>query len=504
MSLKYLSAAIIALLITLASCKTVEPVVVPIPPTNLEKIHSEISQTSIKAHLEFLASDALKGRDTGSEGLEAAAVYVASHFRRHGLKEVGGTYFQGVPFVSFAPPASATMITDGIELSFPDDFIAINGTALNVETETVFIGFGSDADLEGVDLTGKIAVSKAGDGVSTAPIEWVDMSRTKRQRVIDAGGIALVEIYQSRAIPWRFLRSLGTSKQTTVDDGKSNTDLPNLWVGTSDSLTIANLENDGSPLKIAMGEVKRDKFTSDNVMAMIPGTDPTLNNEYIVYSAHYDHVGVGKADADGDTIYNGTRDNAIGTSGILSLAQYFSQNPPKRSSLFVLFTGEEKGLLGSRHFTENLPVEASDIKFNLNIDNAGYNDTTLVTIFGMNRTGMADYISAAAQEVGLSAIEDPAPEQNLFDRSDNVNFAVLGIPAPTYSMGFTAFDADIFKYYHQAGDELETVNLNYVEKYIKSYMLTAISVANADSVPFWVQGDKYYDAGVELYGLIKE
>jgi len=322
--------------------------------------------------------------------------------------------------------------------------------------------------------------------------------------VIDAGGIALVEIYQSRAIPWRFLRSFGTSKQTTVDDGKSNTDLPNLWVGTSDSLTIANLEDDKSALKIAMDEVKRDKFTSDNVMAMIPGSDPTLNDEYIVYSAHYDHVGVGNPDADGDTIYNGTRDNAIGTSGILSLAQYFSKNPPKRSSLFVLFTGEEKGLLGSRHFTQNLPVEPSDIKFNLNIDNAGYNDTTIVTIFGMERTGMTDYINSATHKVGLSAIEDPAPEQNLFDRSDNVNFAVLGIPAPTYSMGFKAFDEDIFKYYHQAGDELETVNLNYVEKYIKSFMLTAISLANSDKTPFWVEGDKYYEAGAKLYGLTEE
>ena len=117
---------------------------------------------------------------------------------------------------------------------------------------------------------------------------------------------------------------------------------------------------------------------------------------------------------------------------------------------------------------------------------------------------MTNYINAATQQVGLSAIEDPAPEQNLFDRSDNVNFAVLGIPAPTYSMGFKAFDADIFKYYHQAGDELETVNLNYVEKYIKSYMLTANSLANGDEIPFWIKGDKYYEAGVELYGLTEK
>ncbi len=504
MSLPKFLTILIPVLFTLASCKTTEQIVIPTPPTELEKVDKEITQTSIRAHLEFLASDALKGRDTGSDGLEAAAVYAASHFRRNGLKEVGGTYFQGVPFVSFDPPSAATMVTEGIELKFPDDFIAINGTALNIEAETVFIGFGNASDLDGVDLTGKIAVSKAGDGVSTAPIEWVEMARSKRQRVIDAGGVALVEIYQSRAIPWRFLRQFGTSSQTTVDDGRTNTDLPNIWVGTADSLTIANLEDDSSPLKIAMEEVKRERFTSDNVMAMIPGTDPTLNDEYIVYSAHYDHVGIGNPDESGDTIYNGTRDNAIGTTGILSLAQYFAKNPPRRSSLFVLFTAEEKGLLGSRHFTEHLPVDASSIKFNLNIDNAGYNDTTLVTIFGMERTGMTNYINAATQQVGLSAIEDPAPEQNLFDRSDNVNFAVLGIPAPTYSMGFKAFDADIFKYYHQAGDELETVNLNYVEKYIKSYMLTANSLANGDEIPFWIKGDKYYEAGVELYGLTEK
>jgi len=193
----------------------------PAPLTELDKVNKEISQVSIKAHLEFLTSDALKGRDTGSEGLEAAAAYIGSHFRRHGVQEVGGTYFQGVPFVTFDPPKSAKVMTGDIELSFPDDFIAINGSALNTTANTVNIGYGTAEELKGVDLTGKIAISKAGDGVSPSPQEWIDFSRTKRQAVLDAGGIALVEIYQSRSIPWRFLKSFGTNKQTVVDQGNA-------------------------------------------------------------------------------------------------------------------------------------------------------------------------------------------------------------------------------------------------------------------------------------------
>jgi len=484
----------------LGACKTTAPIAPPPPPkTHLDLVNGIISETDIKAHLEFLASDALRGRDTGSEGLEAAAVYIASHFRRHGIQEVNGSYFQGVPFVTFDPPKAAKMVSGTSELSFPQDFIVLNGKALNTEAATVNVGYGTAEDLKDVDLTGKIAISKAGDGVSESPQEWIEISRQKRDAIIEAGGIALVEIYQSRAIPWRFLSSFGTQKQTTVDGGAESSDLPSIWVGSTDSLTIAQLQDDNVPLNIEMDKVGRDKFLSDNVVGMIPGTDPTLKGEYMVYSAHYDHVGVGKADADGDTIFNGARDNGIGTSGVLSLAQYFSKHPPKRSSIFVLFTAEEKGLLGSRHFTQNLPVPAKDIKFNFNIDNAGYNDTTLVTVFGMERTGVKAELTDAASQLGLTAIEDPAPEQNLFDRSDNVNFAVLGIPAPTYSMGFDAFDEDIFKYYHQPGDDVESVNISYMTKYVKSYIIAAIKIANADKAPFWIEGDKYYDAGVELY-----
>jgi len=466
--------------------------------SDVDLINDEVSQRSVRAHLEFLASDALQGRNTGSQGLEAAAAYVGSHFRAAGIEEIDDSYYQGVPFVTFSPPKHSSLKVGDAELSFPDDFILINGRQDEISTTTVDIGYGNDEDIADKDLNGKIAVSIAGDGVSQDPRDWIASSRDKRKRLEAAGAAALVEIYQSTNVPWRFLKRIGTQPQTTLDQGLENNDLPNAWVGTTDSLTIAHLRG-GQTVELKLDEVKRDEFTSDNVVGMVRGTDPALADEYIVYSAHYDHVGVGAPDETGDSIYNGARDNAVGTTAVLSLAKYFAKYPPKRSSIFVLFTAEEKGLLGSQYFTQNLPVPAEQIKYNFNIDNGGYNDTTIISVIGLTRTEAEADIQQACNEIGLTAIEDPAKEQGLFDRSDNVNFAVLGIPAPTFSLGFRAFDAEIFKYYHRPGDHVETLNMDYIEKYVKAYLLSSIKIANRSEAPFWIEGDKYYESGVELY-----
>lgn len=466
---------------------------------HVSKINEQIDQSSIKGHLEFLASDALRGRNTGSQGLEAAAAYLASQLRAAGIKEIEGSYYQQVPFVIFTPPDSSSLRIGDQALKFKQDYIAINGRRQQMTGTTVDIGFGNQEDIDNADLRFKIAVSVAGDGISQDPRDWIAVSRAKRKRVKEAGGAALIEIYQSNTIPWRFIRMLGSQSQTSVSDGAENTDLPNLWVGTTDPTIINTLRNETMPVHLYMDELERLSFNSANVVGMIEGTDPTLSNEYIVYSAHYDHVGVGNADEFGDTIYNGARDNAVGTAAVLSLAKYFADHPPKRSSIFVFFTAEEKGLLGSKYFTENLPVPAEQIKYNFNIDNGGYNDTTIVSVIGLTRTEAEQDIQNACKAFGLTAIEDPAKEQGLFDRSDNVNFAVLGIPAPTFSLGFRAFDAEIFKYYHRPGDEVSSLNMNYIEKYVKSYILSAINIANRNESPFWIEGDKYFDAGVELY-----
>ncbi len=225
---------------------------------------------------------------------------------------------------------------------------------------------------------------------------------------------------------------------------------------------------------------------------------------FIVYSAHYDHVGVGKPNAEMDSIYNGARDNAVGTVTVLNAAENIAKYPTKRSSLFIFFTGEEKGLLGSEYFVENPTIALDKIVYCFNSDNGGYNDTSKTTIFGLYRTTASQHFIDAAAEFGLTAIDDPAPEQNLFDRSDNVNFAKKGVPSPTYSMGFTAFDEEITKYYHQVTDNPDNVDYEYLHKFFQSYVLSARLIANDPQRPFWTEGDKYYEAGKELYAEKKE
>lgn len=247
------------------------------------------------------------------------------------------------------------------------------------------------------------------------------------------------------------------------------------------------------------GVVVTDTVQSQNVIGIIEGTDPVLKNEYIIYSAHYDHVGVHKSNVPNDSIFNGARDNAVGTTTVLSMAKNLAKYPTKRSALFILFTGEEKGLLGSRYYAENPVLPLNQMVYCFNSDNAGYNDTSVATIVGLERTTAAQNIKDAATAFDLTAIDDPAGEQGLFDRSDNVSFAKKGIPAPTYSLGFTSFSGDVTKYYHQPGDEAHTLDYDYLLKFFSSYVLAGRKIGNDPMTPVWVEGDKYEPASKELY-----
>lgn len=239
---------------------------------------------------------------------------------------------------------------------------------------------------------------------------------------------------------------------------------------------------------------------SKNVIGVVEGSDPDLQNEYLLLSAHYDHVGVGPATAEGDSIYNGARDNAIGVATIMAAGKYFADHPPKRSIILALWTAEELGLIGSGYFAEHPAVPLEQIVYNLNIDGAGYNDTTKVTVVGLERTDAESIFESSSREFELDVIPSPAPELGLFNRSDNVHFARKGIPAPTFSPGFTAFDEEIQYYYHQPTDEANSLNFGYVTNYTKAYILSAERIANADEAPFWKSGDSYEDAGIQLYG----
>ena len=282
---------------------------------------------------------------------------------------------------------------------------------------------------------------------------------------------------------------------------KGNDGFVYIWLQDENGTFASSVES-GEETNIALKMSSKDvsDINSQNVIGIIEGTDPILKNEYIIYSAHYDHVGIGTPDDSGDTIYNGARDNAVGTTTVLSMAENLAKYPTKRSALFILFTGEEKGLLGSQYYVENPVLPLKQMVYCFNSDNAGYNDTSIATIVGLERTSAANHIKDAAIAFNLTAIDDPAPEQGLFDRSDNVHFAKKGIPAPTYSLGFTSFDGDVTKYYHRPGDEAQTLDYDYLYKFFSSYVLAGRYIGNDINTPFWVDGDKYESAGKKLYG----
>jgi len=246
--------------------------------------------------------------------------------------------------------------------------------------------------------------------------------------------------------------------------------------------------------------VVTDTVQSQNVIGIVEGTDPKLKNEYIIYSAHYDHVGMHASNILGDSIFNGARDNAVGTTTVLSMAENLAKHPTKRSALFILLTGEEKGLLGSRYYVKNPLLPLEQMVYCFNSDNAGYNDTSVATIIGLERTTARQHIKDAASAFGLEAIDDPAGEQGLFDRSDNVSFARKGIPAPTFSLGFRSFSGDVTKYYHQPDDEADTLDYDYLLKFFQAYVLSGRKIGNDKETPTWVTGDKYEAVGKELYG----
>lgn len=242
---------------------------------------------------------------------------------------------------------------------------------------------------------------------------------------------------------------------------------------------------------------------SRNVIGVVRGADPVLRDEYVLLTAHFDHLGTrpNTTEASVDSIYNGARDNAMGTVAVLAAARAFAEAPPRRSILFLTPTAEEMGLIGSRYFAEHPLVPLRQIVFNLNVDTGGYSDTSAVTVIGLNRTSAEPLIERGAAAFGLDAILDPAPEQNLFDRSDNVNFAARGIPAPTFSPGFRAFsDPGVANYYHQVTDEVDDFDFAYLLRFAQAYVRTARLIADNPEKPQWAPGDKYEEAGRTLYG----
>ena len=469
-----------------------------------ETVAESVQPADVEERLRFLAADELRGRDTGSPELAIAARYLAEQFRRYGLDTVpgAGNYFQPVKLVSERPPAQATLAYPEQTFDLVSDLLVLSGDSVDVEAPIVYANYGTDDDLDAVDVEGKIVVTKAGEEGMTNPQSFFFVTGSKRDRVASRGGRALVELYRSNQAPWSLLVQYLNAEQLTLGtpDDSSAQDIPLLWLNDpkGERLTLSQEMDQPATLRIS-GKNSQD-VPAKNVVAMVEGTDPTLKDEYLVLSAHYDHIGTGPSPDPTDSIYNGARDNGIGTTALLSAAHYFGQHPPKRSVLFIALTAEEKGLLGSAWYAAHPLIPLKQTVFNFNTDGAGYDDTTKVTAIGLERTTAEAAITTASAAFELEATVDPVPEQNLYDRSDNVSFAQVGVPAVNFAPGMTSFGPEIMQNYHQVSDEVGTLNFAYVEKYCEAYTLAAVQIANMEETPFWKEGDKYEEAGKALYG----
>ncbi|MDP4709554.1 MAG: M28 family peptidase [Saprospiraceae bacterium] len=474
-----------------------------------------LQQSFVEGHMRFLASDALQGRRTGEPGNNMAAHYLASYFEAYGLKKAPGmdSYLQSFNLENRVKPASGHLKIAGKDYKQGSNLLLLSGAPANAASaKVVFANHGmidpekGIDDYAGLDVKGKVVLVLAGTQENSDFQTVFRMARrqSKQRIAAEKGALALIEIY-TLSYPWDIFSNLfGGSRPTLKSDGGegAGSSLAYGWLNEPDKAMINKLSNmNDKKVSFASSGAAVEDVPTQNVIGWIEGTDPELKDEFVVLTAHYDHVGTGKSNdpQSQDTIFNGARDNGLGTVSVLAAAKSLVEAPTKRSVLLIALTGEEIGLLGARYYTENPVVPLEKTIFNLNSDNAGYNDTELISIIGFGRTGTDQQVKTGVEAVGLKVFPDPAPEQGLFDRSDNVQFASKGVPCITFSGGFKDFDAELSKYYHQVTDDADSLDFGYVLKYCQSYAHVARWIANMEGRPVWAAGDKYEAAGKELY-----
>jgi len=466
--------------------------------TEVEKVNTTISKNDIESQIHFLASDELRGRETGSPEIDIAAAYLANTLHGYNVKPAGenNSFYQ---YVQLEKISAAKNLSIQLNDFNSKKLLPLQAVNIDLKGSAIYLNYGFEDDYKDKDVKGKLVIVKAGTAEKNDIRTAFGNARRKRKLAKEHGALGLIELSNANDDVWSNISHYFSGEKLRLANSNKEQSI-HLWLQDTDGSIEKKLVSDKSfEGSITISGIDIKPIISRNIVGMLEGSDPNLKDEFIIYSAHYDHVGIGKPNAENDSIYNGARDNAVGTVTVLSAAENIAKYPTKRSALFILFTGEEKGLLGSEWYVEHPVIPLDKMVYCFNSDNGGYNDITKATIIGLNRTTVGKHIVNAAAQFGLTAIDDPAPEQGLFDRSDNVHFAKKGIPAPTFSLGFTSFDAEINKYYHQVTDNPDTLDYDYLVKFFKSYVLSCRLIANDPETPFWTEGDKYFEDGKKLY-----
>ena len=474
-----------------------------IAQSNSVQVINQVNSPSVGlAPLRFLASDELMGRGTMRPEINIAARYISEEFRSMGVKEVQGTtdYFQSFNIKLITPANNGAFAINDKKWEIGANLLQMKGEDISLEAPVVYAGYGLKNDLDKTDLKGKIVVVNMGANDSSSFMEGFELTDTKQKLAQERGAVGMVVRFKQADVPWDILKQYLSNEHPKQEEAGT---FGVFMVNDQDINLPALIQNQPVNGKITISGTQVKTIPAKNVLGWVEGTDVKLKGQFIVLSAHYDHLGVAKEpkmeEGKLDSIYNGARDNAIGVTAVIDAARYFVPHPAKRSILFIAYTAEEIGEVGSKYFAEHPAILLHQLVYNLNIDNASYNDTTIVSVIGLGRTSADGDIKRACAAYGLTAMPDPAPEQNLFDRSDNVNLAVKGIPAPTFSLGIKKFDENITNRYHQLSDEVGNFNLNYAMKYINSFILSAKYIGDNAAQPLWIKGDKYEAAWENLY-----
>jgi len=508
-----------------------------------------VNESKIKAHIEFLADDTLLGRDTGSEGYQIAANYVKSYFKQLGLTPMGEHqgFEQQVTFrKAFLEENSAEFsITNNegqIDLKFKEGFI-MSGDSITTQTtvtaETVFVGYGIVSeefgynDYKDIDVEGKIVVALTGRPNDLPSEEGAHIGSGSQKVKLAAknGAVGFITIHtpkrdavrtfektatyaDSPRLNWLDKAGMPFGKYPELKGGAyiSAKHAEALFVGAERELAAVladdtnNVALKGFPLKSTVkmaNKSRHEEITSPNIIAAIEGSDPSLKDEYVVFSAHLDHIGVSGHDDEEDKINNGALDNASGVAILLETARLLSTMPerPKRSILFVVVTAEEKGLLGSSYFATNPTVPATQMVANVNLDMPLilYPFADIIA-FGSTHSSLGPIVASAAEKIDLSLSDDPMPEQALFTRSDHYSFVKAGIPSVFLMTGFKSKDpeinggevfGDFFKnHYHQHSDEA-TLPIRYdaAASFAEVNMMIGLEIANGEKRPTWNKDD---------------
>ena len=483
------------------------------------------------AHIRYLADDKLEGRGTGSEGFAKAAAYVTEQFQKVGLQPAGEHgYGQSVDFNLLQLDemrSSLEFIRDGKaeHLQFAEDgFLLTTPNAAPVEAQAVFIGYGLKIpeancdDFAGIDLQGKIAVFVTG-GPSSIPASVKAHNQSgeeRRKNIAQAGAIGTVMILnpQTQEIPWSRVAGARLSEHMSLQDAAgaawpkfamtmNPVHADKLFAGSGHAFQeiTAVLGTDQAlphfPLNItirAKTAEKRSTAHSENLAGVLPGSDPTLKNEYVVISAHLDHLGMGEP-VNGDKIYNGAMDDASGIASVIEIARamYDSGVKPKRSILFLAVTAEEKGLLGSEYFASH-PTIKGKIVADLNMDMyLPLFPLKYLEVQGLGESSLGDDVTAVAKDAGVTVQADKQPDHVRFIRSDQYSFIKQGVPSLAFKFGWLPgtpeeklFNDWYKERYHGVKDDLsQPVDAAAAAQFNAILEKLALRIANADQRPTW-------------------